>query len=173
MTAATIILLAVFLVAPCLCAALNTLKEEAELFDKHGSIFFQSAKPLFEDKETPVELLQVLTALGFCITDRAGARVVAGVFSNPKLFLEMSVDEMHRRKITAEFFSKRRELEEPYYRAVWNAPLAASYKSRRYGPTIRSYMVGIETRERKQDVAVVIGSAATHDYQTYPVMAAA
>jgi hypothetical protein len=146
--------------APILCRWFRASSADAELFDRHGTEFFANVKALFEDDATPIEILRVLGAVGRCVSNKRGPARLYHVFANSRELLEFTDDDRRRRKVIAEFLAQRPELEARYLAALWHGFLATSYRSVRYGTAIRDHLVGIETPERKQDVAFAIRSAS-------------
>lgn len=153
MTLLTLSIIVLIAALPYFCRLVRDLREDGELYEKHAEEFFRSVEPLYEDSETPLEVLKMLTAVGWCITNSAGPSLLYHVFSNPRKLLEITDDDRRIRATIAEFLARRTELEKPYREALWNGPLAVSYRSLYYGSRIRAHLVAIETMERKQDIA--------------------
>ena len=72
--------------------------------------FFNAAKPLISDDETPDEIIQVIKMLNFTIHDKNVASYLIAYPLHPK----MSTKTQRFIKVSEEFFCDRRELEESY-----------------------------------------------------------
>jgi len=158
--AVSVVLMCLLLVAPVIHRATRENRENAKLYDQHGTAFYANVRPLTEDPATPVEVLRVLRVVGWCISNKRGPECLYRVFANSKDLLEFSDEDRRLRKTISEFLASREELERCYLAALWHGFLATSYRSVRYGSSIRNHLVGIETSERKQDVAFAIRSNA-------------
>lgn len=138
----------------------------------HARYFFEAAKPLLQDDDTPDEILKFLAFLNRRVVDQGGARALYRLLSSGQLDnLYANVpQEAHRMR---EFLAARPELEKPFVIAMVHALAAMTFLSPFYGPKVRRLMSMVRSKEDRENMAVAYETLSyDRDSRSGPLAAA-
>lgn len=123
-------------------------------YERATDTFFAAARPLLQDDETPMSVIDMIDTLNRHIDDPRAARHILIAARRTSRLIE-SDDERLIDKEIADFTKRRQELGKQLARAIKAGFLAMSYRSRFWGPQLRLWMSSVETLRREVEVATI------------------
>lgn len=124
--------------------ALEWMRSETERLHQRAywwSEFVRHCKPLLEDADTPVEVLDVLAMVNRIVTDKAMLRdIQSAMHGSPSKSKSRRTDD----PIAA--LAKRPELQLAFAEAVIAGFMASTYQSRRRGEAVRAMFLDVNNR---------------------------
>lgn len=133
-------------------------------YEIHVEIFYDAAKPLVEDDETPELVLELLKFMNEKVSDPSAARELYQIIARGRLS-PVTIEVSPEGKKLQAFFKKRPELEPPFLRVIGHGLLAMTYRSMILGSKLRLWLSAIDTPKRQEEVAYTYRDLDRHDGQ--------